>query len=114
MQLTVHTDYALRVPLYDLVSNWAYMVIATPTWNIKSWFALMMHRIADRRAYIGMIRCEAHRKKVPNLLKIIRASGMLVSEVEAIGLDDPVVQETLQQDKVKASLQALAKEQAPK
>ena len=45
---------ALRVPLYDLVSNWAYMVIATLAWNIKSWFALMMHRTADRRTYIGM------------------------------------------------------------
>lgn len=45
---------ALRVPLYDLVSNWAYMVIATLAWNIKSWFALMMHRQTDRRAYIAM------------------------------------------------------------
>ncbi|MDI3313941.1 MAG: transposase [Mycobacterium sp.] len=32
---------ALRVPLYDLVSNWAYMVIAALAWNIKSWFAMM-------------------------------------------------------------------------
>jgi hypothetical protein len=45
---------ALRVPLYDLVSNWAYMVIAALAWNIKSWFALMMHHKADRRAYIRM------------------------------------------------------------
>ncbi|HEV2377178.1 MAG TPA: transposase [Streptosporangiaceae bacterium] len=45
---------ALRVPLYDLVSNWAYMVIATLAWNIKSWFALMMHRKADRREHIRM------------------------------------------------------------
>jgi hypothetical protein len=45
---------ALRVPLYDLVSNWAYMVIATLAWNIKSWFAMMMHRKADRRDYIRM------------------------------------------------------------
>jgi Transposase DDE domain group 1 len=45
---------ALRVPLYDLVSNWAYMVIAALAWNLKSWFALMMHRKADRRAYIRM------------------------------------------------------------
>src|SRR3990172_6123105 len=34
---------ALRVPLYDLVSNWAYMVIAALAWNIKSLFAMMMH-----------------------------------------------------------------------
>jgi hypothetical protein len=45
---------ALRVPLYDLVSNWAYMVIATLAWNLKSWFSMMMHRIADRRVYIAM------------------------------------------------------------
>jgi Transposase DDE domain group 1 len=45
---------ALRVPLYDLTSNWAYMVIAALAWNIKSWFALMMHHKADRRAYLRM------------------------------------------------------------
>jgi hypothetical protein len=49
---------ALRVPLYDLVSNWAYMVIAALAWNIKSWFAMMMHRRRDRRDYIRM---EFHR-----------------------------------------------------
>ena len=45
---------ALRVPLYDLVSNWAYMVIAALAWNLKSWFAMMLHRKADRRDYICM------------------------------------------------------------
>jgi hypothetical protein len=45
---------ALRVPLYDLVSNWAYMVIAALAWNIKSWFAMMMHRKSERRDYIRM------------------------------------------------------------
>ena len=45
---------ALRVPLYDLVSNWAYMVIAALAWNIKSWFAMMMHRKSDRLAFIRM------------------------------------------------------------
>ncbi len=45
---------ALRVPLYDLVSNWAYMVIAALAWNIKSWFAMMLHRKADRREHIAM------------------------------------------------------------
>jgi hypothetical protein len=45
---------ALRVPLYDLVSNWAYMVIAALAWNLKSWFALMLHRKQDRRDYIAM------------------------------------------------------------
>ena len=45
---------ALRVPLYDLISNWAYMVIAALAFNIKSWFALMMHHKTDRRAYLRM------------------------------------------------------------
>ena len=45
---------AMRLPLYDLVSNWAYMVIATLAWNIKSWFAMMMHLKHDRDAYIRM------------------------------------------------------------
>jgi hypothetical protein len=45
---------ALRVPLYDLVSNWAYMVMATLAWNIKSWFAMMMHHKSERLAYIRM------------------------------------------------------------
>jgi Transposase DDE domain group 1 len=45
---------ALRVPLYDLLSNWAYLVIAALAWNIKSWFAMMLHRKDDRRDYIDM------------------------------------------------------------
>ena len=32
---------AMRVPLYDLTSNWAYMVACALAWNLKSWFALM-------------------------------------------------------------------------
>lgn len=45
---------ALRVPLYELVSNWAYMVIAALAWNIKSWFAMMMHLKTDRLEYMRM------------------------------------------------------------
>ena len=45
---------ALRLPVYDLLSNWAYMVMAALAWNIKSWFAMMMHRHNDRRQYIRM------------------------------------------------------------
>ena len=45
---------AMRVPVYDLVSNWAYMVMAALAWNLKSWFAMMMHLKADRRKYAAM------------------------------------------------------------
>ena len=45
---------ALRVPVYDLVSNWAYMVMAALAWNLKSFLAMMMHLKADRRRYVAM------------------------------------------------------------
>jgi hypothetical protein len=45
---------ALRVPLYDLVSNWAYMVAAALAMTLKSWFALMMRHETDRRDHIAM------------------------------------------------------------
>ncbi len=73
---------ALRTPMYDLVSNWAYMVMATLAWNIKSWFALMMHRHSDRRQYIRMefptfvnhiilIPCRVQRRARRTTLRII-------------------------------------------
>ncbi len=45
---------ALRVPVYDLVSNWAYMVIASLAWTLKAWFALTLPREADRREVLRM------------------------------------------------------------
>jgi len=45
---------ALHAPVDDLHSNWAYMLIATLAWNIKSWYAMMMHRTDDRHGFIGM------------------------------------------------------------
>ena len=45
---------ALRVPPYDLVSNRAYMVMAALAWNLKSWFAMMMHLKADGKRYVAM------------------------------------------------------------
>ena len=32
---------AMRMPANDLISNWAYMVIATLAWNMKSWYGLL-------------------------------------------------------------------------
>lgn len=33
--------HALRAPVKDLVSNWAYMVCATLAWNLKAWYGLL-------------------------------------------------------------------------
>jgi hypothetical protein len=38
---------ALRVPVNDLVSNWAYMVIASLAWTLKAWFGLTLSAKAD-------------------------------------------------------------------
>ncbi len=32
---------AMRMPVNDLMSNWAYMVIAGLAWNLKSWYGLL-------------------------------------------------------------------------
>jgi hypothetical protein len=70
---------ALRVPLYDLVSNWAYMLIASLAWNIKAWFALMMHRHSDRRDYIRMeFRRFFHNVVLIPAMIVRRARGITV------------------------------------
>lgn len=33
---------AMRMPVHDLLSNWAYLVMAGLAWNLKSWFGLLM------------------------------------------------------------------------
>ncbi|MBV8330044.1 MAG: IS1380 family transposase, partial [Verrucomicrobia bacterium] len=33
---------AMRMPVDDLLSNWAYMVTAALAWNLKSWYGLLM------------------------------------------------------------------------
>jgi hypothetical protein len=34
---------ALRAPVDNLLSNWAYMVMTSLAWNLKAWLALWMH-----------------------------------------------------------------------
>jgi hypothetical protein len=70
---------ALRVPLYDLLSNWAYMLIAAQAWNIKAWFAMMMHRKTDRQDYIRMeFRRFFHSVVLTPAMIIRRARGITV------------------------------------
>jgi len=35
---------AMRMPVRDLPSNWAYMVMASLAWSLKSWYGLLMPR----------------------------------------------------------------------
>jgi hypothetical protein len=45
---------AMRMPVNDLLSNWAYMVMASLAWTLKSWFALCMRYEAKREEVLGM------------------------------------------------------------
>ncbi len=45
---------ALRMPVHDLLSNWAYMVIASLAWTFKAWFGLTLPRAQDRREIVRM------------------------------------------------------------
>lgn len=45
---------ALRVPVHDLVSNWAYMVVASLAWTLKAWMGLVQPRTSDRDEVLRM------------------------------------------------------------
>lgn len=70
---------ALRAPVHDLISNGAYMLIAALAWNIKAWFAMMLHRKTDRHDYIRMeFRRFFHAVVLIPAMVIRRAGGITV------------------------------------
>jgi hypothetical protein len=46
---------AMRMPVNDLLSNWAYMVMAALAWNLKSWFGLL---VPERERGLELVRME--------------------------------------------------------
>jgi hypothetical protein len=46
---------AMRMPVDDLVSNWAYMVMAALAWNVKAWFSLL---VPEREHGLELLRME--------------------------------------------------------
>jgi hypothetical protein len=45
---------AMRMPVDNLLSNWAYMVMAALAWNLKAWFALTVRRRERRDQLLKM------------------------------------------------------------
>jgi hypothetical protein len=45
---------AMRMPVRDLNSNWAYMIMAALAWNLKAWFALLMPNPIRRAQVLKM------------------------------------------------------------
>jgi hypothetical protein len=46
---------AMRIPVTDLNSNWAYMVMAALAWNLKAWYGLM---VPDRERGLELVKME--------------------------------------------------------
>lgn len=55
--------HALRAPVDNLVSNWAYMVMTALAWNLKAWWALCLPENAGRWR-------EKHREEKQRVLKM--------------------------------------------
>jgi Transposase DDE domain group 1 len=49
---------AMRMPVNDLVSNWAYMVMAALAWNLKAWYGLLM---PNRERGLELVKMEFRR-----------------------------------------------------
>ena len=49
---------AMRMPVNDLVSNWAYMVMTALAWNLKAWYGLL---VPNRERGIELVKMEFRR-----------------------------------------------------
>jgi len=49
---------AMRMPVADLVSNWAYMVMAALAWNLKAWYGLL---VPNRERGLELVKMEFRR-----------------------------------------------------
>ncbi|QII13224.1 hypothetical protein KsCSTR_38450 [Candidatus Kuenenia stuttgartiensis] len=45
---------AMKLPVRDLESNWAYMVIASLAWNFKAWFGMLMPNVGRGEQVLKM------------------------------------------------------------
>ena len=46
---------AMRMPVADLLSNWAYMVMAALAWNLKAWYGLL---VPNRERGLELVKME--------------------------------------------------------
>jgi Transposase DDE domain group 1 len=77
---------ALTAPVDDLVSNWAYMVMASLAWSLKAWSALLVpvspwhaevHR-AESRAWLRMEFATFRAVVIEMPCQVVRSGGRLV------------------------------------
>jgi hypothetical protein len=77
---------ALRAPVDSLVSNWAYMVMASLAWTLKAWAALLLpeepghveeHR-AERRSWLRMEFATFRAAVIELPCQVVRGGGRLI------------------------------------
>ena len=72
---------AMRMPVNDLKSNWAYMVMASLAWNLKAWFGLL---VPNRERGLELVKMEFRSFLGAILLlptQIIRAGRKIVYRI---------------------------------
>jgi hypothetical protein len=78
--------YALKTPVNDLTSNWAYMVMASLAWSLKAWSALMTpvtprHVIKhedEKRTLLRMEFATFRAAMIDMPCQIVRSGGRLI------------------------------------
>jgi hypothetical protein len=77
---------ALKAPVGDTVSNWAYMVMASLAWTLKAWAALLLpeepghaqeHR-AERRSWLRMEFATFRAAVIEQPCQVVRSGGRLI------------------------------------
>ena len=79
---------ALAAPLHDLVSNWAYMVMAMLAWNMKCWLSLSLKlagngaarekRAAEKKRLLRMDFSTFCQELIQVPTQILRQGGQLI------------------------------------
>ena len=72
---------AMRMPVNDLHSNWAYMVMAALAWNLKAWFGLL---VPNRERGLELVKMEFRSFLAAVLLlpaQIIRAGRKIIYRI---------------------------------
>ena len=78
--------HALTTPVNDLVSNWAYMVMASLAWSLKAWTALMVpvtprhaaKHEAEKRSLLRMEFVTFRAAVIEMPCQIVRSGGRLI------------------------------------
>jgi hypothetical protein len=77
---------ALKAPVGDTVSNWAYMVMASLAWTLKAWAALLLpeepghvaeHR-SERRSWLRMEFATFRAAVIEQPCQVVRCGGRLI------------------------------------